>query len=189
MSDITVSLGRVQERDPHAAGELVPLIYEELRRMANEDTGHTLQPPAIAPEAWLRLVGNENQKWDGRAHFRAAPARDEELLAISEAVDQFAARDKPKAEFVRLQYFFGLTLGEAAAADRPCQSLSHPPKPPARPVRERPQATDSVKLMRFPRGKTTLRRPPAFMTSLLALRSSKKPHPAKPRVTKPSDNL
>jgi hypothetical protein len=87
--------------------------------MANEDTGHILLPTAPVHEAWLRLIGNENQKWDGRAHFRAAPTRDEELLAISEAVDQFAARDKPKAEFVRLRYFFGLTLGEAAAADRP----------------------------------------------------------------------
>ena len=167
--------------------------------MANEDTGHTLQPTALAPEVWLRLVGNENQKWDGRGHFFAAAAeamhrilidrarrkraeshggdqpalaihnleiaaaQDDELLVICGALAQFAARDKPKAEFVELRYFFGSTLVEAAAADRPCRSLSHSPATgPPRGIK--PQASDWVKLTRFPLGKTTLRRPQAFMS-------------------------
>jgi RNA polymerase sigma factor (TIGR02999 family) len=157
VSDVTVILNRVQQGDPHAAEDLLPLVYQELRRlathkMANEAAGHTLQPTALVHEAWLRLVGNDNQKWDGRAHFFAAaaeamrrilidrarrkraerhgggqaladvndleiaaPTKDEELLAISEALDKFADRDKQKAELVKLRYFVGLTLEEAAA--------------------------------------------------------------------------
>lgn len=159
MSDVTVILNRVEQGDPKAAEELLPIVYEELRRlaahkMANEAAGHTLQPTALVHEAWLRLSGNGDAqvgKWNGRAHFFGAAAeamrrilidsarrkkairhgggqarldineieiagaaKDDELLAVSDALGQFAARDKQKAELVKLRYFVGLTTEEAA---------------------------------------------------------------------------
>lgn len=156
MSDVTRILDRVQQGDPKAADELLPLVYEELRklatyRMANEAPGQTLQPTALVHEAWLRLVGNENQQWNGRAHFFGAAAeamrrilidnarrkhaarhgggqvkldineieiaadtQDDELLAVSDALEKFTARDSKKAELVKLRYFVGLTAEEAA---------------------------------------------------------------------------
>ena len=142
--------------DAKAAGELLPLVYAELRklaasRMANESPNQTLQPTALVHEAWLRLTGNENVKWQGRAHFFgaaaeamrrilidkarrkralrhgggqqpldigeieiAAPAKEDELLAMNEALERFAAMDKQKAELVKLRYFVGLTIEESA---------------------------------------------------------------------------
>jgi RNA polymerase sigma factor (TIGR02999 family) len=156
VSDVTQILQAAQAGDPKAAQELLPLVYEELRklaavRMANEAAGQTLQPTALVHEAWLRLVGNENQKWDGRAHFfgaaaeamrrilidrarrkRAvrhggdqqrvdiqdvdlAPTSDEDqLLAVSEALDKLAVAHKTEAEVVKLRYFVGMTNDEAA---------------------------------------------------------------------------
>ena len=74
MSDVTRILDRVQQGDPKAADELLPLVYEELRslaarRMAGEAAGHTLQPTALVHEAWLRLVRSPDQTWQNRAHF------------------------------------------------------------------------------------------------------------------------
>jgi RNA polymerase sigma factor (TIGR02999 family) len=156
VNDVTHILNAIERGDPKAAGELLPLVYEELRklaacRMANEAPGHTLQPTALVHEAWLRIGGGQNQKWDGRAHFFgaaaeamrrilidsarrkkalrhgagqqrldvqeleiAAPAGDDQLLEINEALDRFAAQDKQKAELVKLRYFVGMTLSEAA---------------------------------------------------------------------------
>ena len=156
MSDVAQILERVEQGDGKAAEDLLPLVYEELRRlaahkMANEAAGQTLQPTALVHEAWLRLVGNQEQQWNGRAHFFgaaaeamrrilienarrkgaqrhgggkarldvheieiAAPAKDEELLALSDALEKFAIRDKQKAELVKLRYFVGLTTEEAA---------------------------------------------------------------------------
>jgi RNA polymerase sigma factor (TIGR02999 family) len=156
MSEVTHILERAEQGDPRAAGELLPLVYEELRRlaahrMANEAAGHTLQPTALVHEAWLRLVGNENQKWDGRAHFFAAAAEamrrilidrarrkravrhggdqqrveledvdlaaatdDDQLLAVSDAIDKLAAQHKVEAELVKLRYFVGMTNEEVA---------------------------------------------------------------------------
>ena len=156
MSDVTRILEAERQGDPTAAGQLLPLVYEELRRLAahkmsNEAAGHTLQPTALVHEAWLRLVGNENQKWDGRAHFFAAaaeamrrilidrarrkhaarhgggqqrvdveevdlasPSDDDQLLAVSEALDKLAVEHKVEAELVKLRYFVGLTIDEAA---------------------------------------------------------------------------
>jgi RNA polymerase sigma factor (TIGR02999 family) len=90
MSDLTRILDRVHHGDAHAAEELLPLVYEQLRqlaahRMANESAGQTLQPTALVHEAWLRLVGNENQKWDGRAHFFAAAAEAMRRILIERA--------------------------------------------------------------------------------------------------------
>ena len=156
VSDVTRILERAQAGDSRAAEELLPLVYDELRRlaaakMAHEAPGQTLQATALVHEAWLRLVGNENQKWNGRTHFFGAAAeamrrilienarrkraarhgggqakldineieiaaapKDDELLAVSDALEKFATRDKQKAELVKLRYFVGLTTEEAA---------------------------------------------------------------------------
>jgi len=119
--------------------------------MANEKPGQTLQPTALVHEAWLRLVGMKESKWNGRAHFFGAAAEAmrriliesakrkraqrhgggqvklniddveistlataDELLAVSEALEKFAARDPQKAELVKLRYFVGLNFDEAA---------------------------------------------------------------------------
>ncbi len=79
MSDVTRILDRVQQGDPKAAEELLPLIYDELRRlaahkMANEASGNTLQPTALVHEAWLRLAGGAPQSWNNRQHFFRAAA-------------------------------------------------------------------------------------------------------------------
>ncbi len=158
MSDVTRIIERVQSGDPTAADQLLPLVYEELRRlaaakMAHEAPGHTLQPTALVHEAWLRLVGKQGRHWNGRAHFfgaaaeamrrilveagrrkravrhgggqakldisgleLAAPAPDDELLAVNDALEKLTARDSKKAELVKLRYFAGLTTEEAAEA-------------------------------------------------------------------------
>jgi len=157
VSQVTLILNAIQQGDPKAAGQLLPLVYDELRRlaaskMAREAPGQTLQPTALVHEAWLRLGGNEDQHFENRAHFFAAaaeamrrilvdnarrkaalrrsagqvrldvqeveiaaPATDDELLAVNEALDRLAARDRPKAELVKLRFFVGLSIEEAAA--------------------------------------------------------------------------
>lgn len=97
MSDVTRILEAAQQGDPTASEQLLPLVYDELRRlaahkMANEAAGQTLQPTALVHEAWLRLVGNENQKWDGRAHFFAAAAEAMRRILIERARRKRAAR-------------------------------------------------------------------------------------------------
>jgi RNA polymerase sigma factor (TIGR02999 family) len=157
MTDVTRILSAIERGEPHAAGQLLPLVYDELRRlaaekMANERPGQTLQATALVHEAYLRLVGpGEAPHWDGRAHFFAAAAEamrrilvenarrkrrlkrggdrrrvdleqaeavadapGEDLLALGEALDLLAAEDGPKAELVKLRYFAGLSVGEAA---------------------------------------------------------------------------
>jgi RNA polymerase sigma factor (TIGR02999 family) len=156
MSEVTRILDAIGNGDPKASGELLPMVYEELRRlashkMANEAPGQTLQPTALVHEAWLRLTGGENVKWDGRAHFFGAAAEamrrilidnarrkqalrhgggqrrldieeieiaaipeDDQLLALDEALERLGAHDSRKAELVKLRYFAGLNLGEAA---------------------------------------------------------------------------
>ena len=158
MSDATRILAAIQEGDPHAAGQLLPLVYTELRRLAaakmsREQPGQTLQPTALVHEAWLRLVDADGQAlFENRAHFFAAAAEamrrilierarrklaarhgggqecldvDEfeiaapvekagELLAIHDALEKFALEDREKAELVKLRYFVGLTIEDAA---------------------------------------------------------------------------
>jgi len=156
VSDVTRVLNAIEDGDAKAAEELLPLVYDELRRlaaanMAQEAPGHTLQPTALVHEAWLRLVGGGDRQWNGRSHFFgaaaeamrrilienarrkraarhgggqvkldigeievAAPAKDDELLAVNEALEKFSVRDKQKAELVKLRYFVGLTTEEAA---------------------------------------------------------------------------
>ena len=159
MSAATVILNRAQQGDPKAAGELLPLVYDELRRvaaarMADLTPGHTLQPTALVHEAWLRLVGQDSEtQFQNRTHFFAAaaeamrhiliddarrkqalchgggqqrvelddlriaaPAPDEGLLMVDEALDRLAQLDPAKAEVVKLRYFVGMTFAEVAAA-------------------------------------------------------------------------
>jgi RNA polymerase sigma factor (TIGR02999 family) len=156
VSEVTHILERVEQGDPRAAEELLPLVYAELRKlaaakMAQEVPGNTLQPTALVHEAWLRLTGGENLRWNNRAHFFGAAAeamrriliesarrkraarhgggqvrldieeleiaaggKDDELLAVHDALEKFAARDKQKADLVKLRYFVGLTTEESA---------------------------------------------------------------------------
>ena len=156
VSDMTRLLEAAHRGDRQAAAELLPLVYDELRRLAaaglaQEQAGQTLQATALVHEAYLRLVGD--QQFDGRGHFfaaaaeairrilveqarrkqaarhgggrrredlepgrLAAPAPDDELLALHEALDRLAERHPEKAELVKLRYFAGLTADQAAAA-------------------------------------------------------------------------
>lgn len=156
MTDVTRILQSMESGEATAAKELLPLVYNELRtlaasKMANEQPNQTLQPTALVHEAWLRLTGSENVKWNGRAHFFgaaaeamrrilidnarrkqaarhgggkqrldvdeieiAAPAKEVELLAINEALEELGKVDKQKAELVKLHYFVGLTMEECA---------------------------------------------------------------------------
>lgn len=97
MSEITRILDAAQNGDPTAADQLLPLVYQELRRlaahkMANEPAGHTLQPTALVHEAWLRLAGNGDQKWNGRAHFFGAAAEAMRRILIESARRKQAVR-------------------------------------------------------------------------------------------------
>lgn len=97
MSDVTRILEAAQQGDPTAAEQLLPLVYDELRRlaahrMANEAAGHTLQPTALVHEAWLRLIGNQNTNWDGRAHFFGAAAEAMRRILIDRARRKQAVR-------------------------------------------------------------------------------------------------
>jgi RNA polymerase sigma factor (TIGR02999 family) len=90
MSDVTRILDRVQAGDPQAAEELLPLVYDELRRlaaarMANEAPGQTLQPTALVHEAWLRLGGDQQPRWQNRAHFFGAAAEAMRRILIDRA--------------------------------------------------------------------------------------------------------
>jgi RNA polymerase sigma factor (TIGR02999 family) len=159
MTDVTQLLNAIDQGDPHAAAQLLPLVYDELRdlaaaRLAAEPSGNTLQPTALVHEAYLRLVGAPGgDQWDHRGHFFAAaaeamrrilidnarrratarqggalrrqeldpdaaaiPEPREDLLALDEALDRLAAEDPLKANLVKLRYFAGLSLAEAAAA-------------------------------------------------------------------------
>lgn len=157
--EVTQLLNAIDQGDKSAAAKLLPLVYEELRRLAaarlaSEPTGNTLQPTALVHEAYLRLVGAvEGGQWDHRGHFFAAaaeamrrilidqarrkaterhggamkrqalepdaaasPEPREDLLALDAALDKLAAEDPVKADLVKLRYFVGLSLADAAAA-------------------------------------------------------------------------
>lgn len=95
--EITLVLERIDHGDPHAAAELLPLVYDELRklaaaRMARESASHTLQPTALVHEAWLRLGGDRQQSWANRAHFFAAAAECMRRILIDQARSRRAQR-------------------------------------------------------------------------------------------------
>ncbi len=90
MSDITLMLQAVARGERQASSDLLPLVYEELRRlasarMAREANGHTLQPTALVHEAWLRLVGDGDRNWENRAHFFGAAAEAMRRILIENA--------------------------------------------------------------------------------------------------------
>jgi RNA polymerase sigma factor (TIGR02999 family) len=91
MSEVTRILSALEQGDPHAAGRLLPLVYDELRRLAaqrlaQETPGQTLQPTALVHEAYLRLVGeDEGQNWDSRGHFFAAAAEAMRRILVDNA--------------------------------------------------------------------------------------------------------
>jgi RNA polymerase sigma factor (TIGR02999 family) len=95
--DVTLILQRIEQGDPHAAEQLLPLVYEELRRlaaakMARENPGQTLQPTALVHEAWLRLGGDAQPPWANRAHFFAAAAESMRRILIDQARRKQAVR-------------------------------------------------------------------------------------------------
>jgi RNA polymerase sigma factor (TIGR02999 family) len=159
MSEVTHILSAIEQGDPHAAEQLLPLVYDELRRLAagklaNERPGQTLQATALVHEAYLRLVDvNQAQHWNSRGHFfaaaaeamrrilveqarhkrsakgggqlqrvklheeqLAAPSGDVDLIPLDEALNKLAEYDRRKAELVKLRFFAGMTLHQAAAA-------------------------------------------------------------------------
>jgi RNA polymerase sigma factor (TIGR02999 family) len=159
MTNVTQILSRIESGDPTASEQLLPLVYEELRRLAaqrlaQEKPGQTLQATAIVHEAYLRLVdGEKAQHWNSRGHFFGAaaeamrrilvdqarhkrsqrrggnyhrieltaveptlPVTQLDALALDEALHQLAARDPRAAELVKLRFFAGLTVPEAAKA-------------------------------------------------------------------------
>src|SRR5262245_25349963 len=91
MSEVTRILSAIEQGDPNAAGELLPLVYDELRKlaahkMAQESAGQTLQPTALVHEAYLRLVGGEEPShWDNRGHFFAACAEAMRRILVENA--------------------------------------------------------------------------------------------------------
>jgi RNA polymerase sigma factor (TIGR02999 family) len=160
MSDVTRILDAIARGEPQASGALLPLVYDELRRLAaqrlaRESSGQTLEATALVHEAYVRLVGDDgNRPWDSRGHFFAAAAeamrrilvenarrkhrlkhgggrarkpldldhiaapepdrRPDDLLALDEALGKLADVDPRAAELVKLRYFAGLTIPQAA---------------------------------------------------------------------------
>jgi RNA polymerase sigma factor (TIGR02999 family) len=158
MSEVTRILTAIERGDVRAVDELFPLVYQELRQLAaarlrKESPRQTLQATAIVHEAYLRLVGSENQNWTGRGHFFAAAAEamrrilidnarrkkslkhggghqqidlDEavaagddktsfdDLIALDEALEKLSEKDKVSADLIKLRFFAGLTMEQAA---------------------------------------------------------------------------
>ena len=157
MSDVTRILSAIERGDPHAAEQLLPLVYDELRklaaqRLAQEKPGQTLEATALVHEAYVRLVDTEKvQHWNSRGHFFAAAAEamrrilvDQarkkrsrkgggglerlpieeveisapqpavDLVAVNDALEKFERIDKAAAALVKLRYYTGLTLSQAA---------------------------------------------------------------------------
>jgi len=107
VSELTVILQRIDQGDPHAADELLPLVYEELRKlaaqkMARESPGQTLQATALVHEAWLRLGGDQQPEWQNRAHFFAAAAEAMRRILIDNARRKTSLRHGGGAERVNL---------------------------------------------------------------------------------------
>ncbi len=158
MSEVASILDRVAQGDDRAAEQLLPLVYDALRRiaaqkLAHEGPGQTLQPTALVHEAWLRLTDGSRQQWTGSKHFLGAAAEamrrilidrarrknrvrhggeltrvdleeidlavstdDETLLRVDEALEKLSAENAAKAELVKLGFFAGLSILEAAKA-------------------------------------------------------------------------
>ena len=161
MSNVTQILSAIENGDDSAADKLLPLVYDELRKLAatklaNEKPGQTIQATGLVHEAWMRLLGSDAEiHWNGRGHFFGAAAkamqrilvenarrkkslkgggefnrvqlshvvqevqrrsREVDVLDVDEALRKLEAIEPRKAELVRLRFFAGLTLAEAARA-------------------------------------------------------------------------
>jgi RNA polymerase sigma factor (TIGR02999 family) len=155
VDDVSRILSAIEQGEPHAANQLLPLVYDELRqlaahKLAHESAGQTLDATALVHEAWMRLAGG--QPFESRSHFFRASAEamrrilvdhararnadkrggrwarveladwnkvaqaPEQVLALSEALERFAASEPRKAELVTLRFFGGMSMPEAAAA-------------------------------------------------------------------------
>jgi len=156
MTKVTRILTAIEQGDANEADKLLPLVYEELRRLAahkmsQELPGQTLQATALVHEAYIKLVGSEAQNWKGRTHFFAAAAEamrrilidnarrkqrlkrggdrekldleyadivietpSDDVIVLDEALEKLALEDTKKATLVKLRYFAGLTIQEAA---------------------------------------------------------------------------
>ena len=159
MTDVTQILSRIEDGDPSAPDQLLPLVYDELRklaaaRLANEKPGQTLQATALVHDAYIRLVDvDKAQHWDSRRHFFAACAEamrrilvenarakgrekrvggrarieldgdlvattttPDQILAVNDSLALLAAEDATCAQVVKLRYFAGMSVAEAAEA-------------------------------------------------------------------------
>lgn len=158
MNDVTQLLKAIDAGDAKASENLLPLVYDELRklaaaRLAKEPAGQTLQPTALVHEAWIKLSGATNQQWTGKGHFFGAAAEAmrrilidrarrrgrqrhgaglqrvnldavdlaattdaDTLLALNDALEKLALESPEKAQLVKLRFFAGLKLTEAAQA-------------------------------------------------------------------------
>ena len=168
MSDVTQIVSAIEGGDAQAAERLLPLVYDELRKlaaqkMAQETPGQTLQATALVHEAYIRLVDVDKvQHWDSRGHFFAAAAEamrrilvesarrkarqkhggeihradllevdaalntpPHELLAVDEAIAKLAAEDALAAELVKLRYFTGLSVEQAALSLKISRSTAY----------------------------------------------------------------
>jgi RNA polymerase sigma factor (TIGR02999 family) len=147
MTEVTKILSRIEQGDPSAADQLLPLVYDELRKLASaklasEKPGQTLQATALVHEAYVRLVDVEQpERWNSRSHFFSAaaeamrlkrgrgairqdiepdrllqsePPDPLEVLAIHESLQRLADKSPRRAELVKLRYFLGFTVAEAA---------------------------------------------------------------------------
>lgn len=157
MSDVTFILSQIESGDPSAAEKLLPLVYDELRklaaaRMAHEKPDQTLQATALVHEAWIRLAGQEStQRWESRKHFFGAACeamrrilvdkarsklaqkrggaavreaidvdvlaqdvRPDDVIAIHDSLEELASHNPLAAELVKMRYFGGFSLDEAA---------------------------------------------------------------------------
>ena len=148
MSAVTLILNRAQQGDPNAASELLPLVYDELRklaaaRMANEAAGHTLQPTALVHEAWLRLAGNDaNVQFANRAHFFAAAADAMRRILVDRARRKSAGKRGGGWERINLD-------NVEVAGDADDDTLLLVNESLDRLAQEAPQAAEVVKLRFF----------------------------------------
>jgi RNA polymerase sigma factor (TIGR02999 family) len=144
---VTRILNAIGSGDARAADELLPLVYEELRklaahRMAREQPGQTLQPTALVHEAWLRLVGDANPRFEGRGHFFAAAAEAMRRILIDRARQKLSLKRGARAERVNLD-----ELEVATAADD--ETLLALDEALARLAREDPDSAQFIKLRFF----------------------------------------
>ena len=132
MSDVTQLLSAIDAGDPKAADQLLPLVYEELRKlaaakMAQEKPGQTLQATALVHEAWLRLAGSQQQQWRGRSHFFGAAAEAMRRILIDKARQKASLKrgaDQPQEELHESQIAMTAPADEILAVHDALDALS-----------------------------------------------------------------